>query len=105
MVVRHTLVASELRLFESDDPGPTDPFDACCNLVWQSPTVVWVRMLHGRMTLRLAQQLLDFVVAHGVKTLRATRAEGRILPGGKLLKDGTFEIDVQALAARRARKR
>ena len=105
MVVRHTPVISELRLFESDAPGHMAPFDACCSVVWETPTVAWVRMLHGRLTLRMAQQLLDFFVERGVKTLRATRADGRILPGGKARDDGTFEIDVQALAARRARKR
>lgn len=102
-MIRHTPTLSELRFFEADDPPPMAPFDACCNVIWESERVVWVRMMHGRMSPKLLRELIAWLHERGVQILRAHRAPHRLLPMAVRRPDGSYELDVAAALARAAK--
>lgn len=99
-MIEHSLTVSELRMFSAARPDPAADFDASCMLIWQTPTVVWVRLLKGALTRALMAELLQWLQAQGVHTVLARRVDGRVLPMGRKRADGTYEIDLPALAAR-----
>ena len=93
-MIRHAITTSELRLFESDDPAPMAPYDACCILVWETDRTVWLRMLHGSLSMRLLRQLINWLAAHGVETVRAHRAPRRLMPLAAQREDGSYELRI-----------
>lgn len=94
MTIRHTPLVSELRLFEADAPPQQATYDACCNVVWESDRVIWLRMLRGRLTLKLLRELVDWLDAQGIVTIRAQRAPRRLLPLATRREDGSYEVRV-----------
>jgi hypothetical protein len=99
-VIRHSPTLSELRFFEAANPPPMAPFDACCLVVWETERVIWLRMLHGRLTRKLMRELLAWLVERGVDVVRSHRATGHVLPLGVERSDGSWETRVADLAAR-----
>lgn len=99
-MIRHTPTLSELRFFEAANPPPMAPFDACCLVVWETERVIWLRMLHGRLTRKLMRELLAWLVERRVDVVRSHRATGHVLPLAVERPDGTWETKVADLAAR-----
>lgn len=99
-MIRHSRTVSELRFFESDDPAPMAQFDACCLLIWDSPTVIQLRMLHGALSRKLLRELVDWLDAARIEYVRARRADGRLLPLGVMQPDGSYVVEVARLVER-----
>jgi hypothetical protein len=99
-MIRHAVTLSELRFFDADEPAPMAPFDACCLVMWESERVVWLRMMHGRMSRKLIRQLVAWMADHGVELVCAHRAQGHVLPLARQREDGHgLEVRVADLVA------
>ena len=99
-MIRHAITVSELRFFEAGAPAPMAEYDASCMLVWETSTVIWVRMLKGGLSRNLLRQLLQWLLDHDISTVRAHRASGHVLPLAVLQPDGSYSTDVAQLAGR-----
>jgi hypothetical protein len=99
-MIRHAITVSELRFYADDNAGPMADYDASCMVVWETPFIVWIRMLRGGLSRALLRNLLEWLVNQGIVTVRAHRAAGHVLPLAKEQPDGSYSTDVQALAAR-----
>ena len=103
-MIRHTPTLSELRLFEAASPAPMAEYDAACLLLWETPQVVWIRMLKGHVSRKLLRELLQWLLDNQVHTVRAHRAAGHVLPLSVLQADGAFSVSVADLATRFLRR-
>lgn len=99
-MIRHALTISELRIFEADDPAPMAEYDASCLVVWETPTVIWLRMLRGGLSRKMLRSLLAWLVAQRIEVVKAHRAAGHVLPLAKAQPDGSFSVSVPELARR-----
>ena len=94
-MIRDEPLTSTVRFYNNDDADKFADFDAVCTLVWESPTVVWVKGLHGEMNLKLIKQFADYLNSRGVKTLKAFRADNRRLPFTTNRDGNMVEMDVE----------
>ena len=89
-------------MFNSDAPGPYEPYDAIATVLWEAdPHTIWLQGFHGKVGLRILWQLHAWFVEQGITTVKAHRADGHVLPGGVLGPDGGAPVDVAALGRRR----
>lgn len=75
-----------------------DDYDGICTIRWDPPETCWVSALKAeregprRINRRVWRQFIEALMAEGVRYVRATRAEGRIIPRAEKLPDGSFQI-------------
>lgn len=93
-------MTSTLRFYEAESGDPFQPYDAVCTVIWESPSVVLIRALHGRFTVPLMRDLCRFLLDNHVQTVRAMRDGSRRLPMGEVQPDGHTLIDVAEFAER-----
>lgn len=60
----------------SDKPA----YETACNFIWETPTSLTISMLNGETPRVLLRELLEKLDELGVKTVHASRAEGRLMP-------------------------
>ena len=101
-MIRHERVCSLLRMFNADAPHPFEPYDAIVTVLWEAdPHTIWLQGFHGKVGPRIIWQLHAWLVAAGITTVKAHRADGHLLPGGVLGADGVTTIDIAAITRRR----
>ena len=101
-MIRHERVCSLLRMYEADEAGWCDPYEAIATVLWEDdPRVIWLQGFHGRVNMRILRQLRAWLVAEGITTVKAHRGGGHTLPGGVLGPDGVTTLDVAALVRRK----
>lgn len=88
-----------LRIGDGDPQDPYRKFSATCTLVYESREVVWVKALVGQLTKQQLRELLAWFLAHGVKTVKATRAPGHRLPGFVEV-DGHLQLELASMRER-----
>lgn len=98
-MIRHDHVASALRFYASDTPGPFEPYVATCTLLWETNAVVWIVGMHGAMSRKHVREMVQFLHAQGVTTAKAHRHPSHRLPFGVDVGDHV-EMNVAAVAAR-----
>ncbi|KQP12470.1 hypothetical protein [Pseudorhodoferax sp. Leaf267] len=76
------------RFYLQDDAAPMSDYQLVCTLNWESPNVVWVHGLMGRGSRKLWRDFAAKLHEVGVEQIRATRAEGRVLPRARPHPDG-----------------
>lgn len=93
-MIRYTETTGELRFFDDDDAPHMARFDASCVVLWEQPTVVWIRMLStnagSSVTRKMLRDLVDWLVEHRVEMVRSRRGMGHLLPLARLQPDGSF---------------
>lgn len=73
---------TELRFCADHPPGAAmPPYYLSCNLIWESPTVVWVTMMTGAFKRHCIRELEDWLRERGVTLVKAHRVQGHVLPG------------------------
>ncbi|MDB5846544.1 MAG: hypothetical protein JWP29_296 [Rhodoferax sp.] len=100
---RGRTLVSEIRFSPDGHAGEHPPFFAACNLLFESPTVVWISMLSGepgRVGRRQLRELAELLVPRGVVTVMAERAEGHRIPRAVQLESGDWAIPAAAFARR-----
>lgn len=68
-------------------------------VVWETEDTIFINGLHGAMTRAMQRELLDWLIAHGIKRVKAHRAPQRSLPFARRVDDHE-EIEVADLVAR-----
>ena len=99
-MIRHALTVSELRIFDAEDPAPMAEYDASCLVVWETPSVIWLRMLRGGLSRKMLRSLLTWLVEQRIEVVKAHRAHGHVLPLARVQPDGSFAVAVPELAGR-----
>ena len=89
-----------LRCFYDPNPAQMADFDVSFLVEWEPPDAAWVWLGKGQLNRALLRELLDWMADHGVKTIKAMRAEHRRLPGGVRQLDGSMWIDVASMRQR-----
>jgi hypothetical protein len=99
-MIRHEVQVSSIRFYNTETDDPYAPYDAICSLTWESPSVIWIKGLHGELTRKTLRDLLGFLTTNNIQTVKAHRATGRTLPG-LTVREGSFaEVSVSDLAKR-----
>ncbi|WP_326535807.1 hypothetical protein [Pseudorhodoferax sp.] len=89
------------RFYEQDSAAPMADYQLVCSVNWESPQVVWVHGLMGKGSRKLWRDFVAELHTQGVQQIRATRAEGRVLPRARPHPDGHgLVMDVADLLAR-----
>lgn len=99
-MIKHEVLISVLRFYESDEPNEYEDYVAVCNLVWESKNTVWIKGLHGNMKRKNWRKLLKFLDNHKIETLKIIRAPHHKLPLADYLNDHYAEIKVSKLTNR-----
>jgi hypothetical protein len=99
-MIRHEVQISTIRFYNEPTDDPFAQYDAICSLVWETPTVLWIKGLHGDLTRKTLRDLLSFLVENGIQTVKAHRSAGRTLPGLKTRNGQFAEVSVTDLANR-----
>ena len=102
---RYTPRTAELRIFESDDPGAFEAFDAFATIVWVRHDIVCLYGLRGTMNRSMVWDIVRTLYRMGAKTIYAERAPGRRLPFADQVETGDFagmwRVDLERFAARK----
>ncbi len=100
-MIHHEVQVSILRMFENENAVVgDDPYDAIMTLVWLDKHTVYAKGLHGKLSRKLAFELVRKLISMGVNVVKAHRAEGHSLPGAVLIAENEYELDLHALAVR-----
>jgi hypothetical protein len=97
-VIVHTLTFSELRFFKGEWAEGVE-YDASCVVMWESPTIVWLRLLQGTLTRKMLRELLDWLISNGIEEVKANRGGKHSLPLS-VKKDSYYSLVVKELAAK-----
>lgn len=92
--------ASVVRFYSEPDPKPMADYHAVCTLWWESAAVVWMHGLKGNGTRALWREFVQALADRGVRTIKATRAAGRILPRARQMPEGHYEMQIADLLTR-----
>lgn len=103
-MIRHDPMITTIRFYDVETEDPFYPYVAICTLVWESPSVIWVKGLHGDLSRKLLREFLIFLVDNKVKTVKAHRASGKTLPFIVFRENEYTEISVDALAEKFLKK-
>lgn len=95
-MVREEHIVSLLRFYDVDTDDPFATYAAQCTLMWESPTVVWVKGLTGKFSRRALRDFIGYVKHKGIKKIKSYRSSG-ILPFSTYVDDNYCEIDVDAV--------
>jgi len=93
-MVREEPVVSLLRFYDNDTDDPYAKYSAQCTLLWESPTVVWVKGLTGKFSRQALRDFAHYIESKGIKIVRAYRSSG-ILPFATKINEHYCEIDVE----------
>lgn len=98
---RFTPELYSMRAYAEATTDPFAPYVGIASLAWESPTVIWIRGMHGAVTRAHLRDLCRFCLARGIQTIKAHRDSARRLPFGERDPiDGHVEISVAEAAAR-----
>jgi hypothetical protein len=103
-MLRHEFLITLLRFYKEDKPSNYADYSAVCNLVWETPTTIWLKGFHGDMTRKNFRELLDFLVDNKIEIVKAFRSPKHILPLAVEKEGGYFEIKVRDLVNRFTKK-
>ena len=104
-MIREEKTITTVRFYHTESDDPYLPYDAVCTVVWESPDVVWIKAMNGKLTRKLMCDFVVYLYDQGVKTIKSTRGDGKTVPF-VTLKDGNyFEIDVEKAMERIAKRR
>lgn len=80
-MIRHQPRLGELRFSARSSDEAMPAYKGCCNVMWESPTTVWLSMLRADDLRRSEmRELVAWLVEHGVTIVKAHRAPGHRLP-------------------------
>ena len=79
-MIRHTVVISEVRFYSAETDDAFAPYCAICTLVWENPTTVWMRGLHGDLRRTQMVEMAEWMQNAGIKTVKAVRHPRHVLP-------------------------
>lgn len=93
-MIRHDELVSHLRFYSSESSEEYPPYDAICTLVWESSTVIWVKGLQGKMTLKLWKEFAQWLIDRKIKLVKLERAEKHTMPFASLKDGNYYEVEV-----------
>jgi hypothetical protein len=99
-MIRDEPLTTTVRFYENDDAEVFDDYDAVCTLFWESHHIVWIKGLHGTLSLKLMKQLVSYLYKKGVTHIKAYRAHTRNLPFTSNRVGNLVEIDVANIIKR-----
>lgn len=102
-MIRHELTASVLRFYALDSLDPFEPYVGICTLLWENPTTVWIKGMHGAISRMHLRELMVFCTEQRIETIKAHRAGGHVLPFMRLV-DDHMELSVSTVVAKLASK-
>jgi len=92
---------SIVRFFNDPNAGAFAEFDLVATIEWERhERTAWIHGMKGHANRYLLRELVDYLVSQGVRTIKAKRAAQKILPRGKVMQDGSIEIDIADLVKR-----
>lgn len=92
---------SVVRFFNDPNASMFAEFDLVATIEWERYSrTAWIHAMKGQANRYLLRELVDYLVSQGVRTIKAKRAAQRILPRGKVMQDGSIEIDIDDLVKR-----
>lgn len=102
-MLRHTIAISELRFFDADNPAPMARYDVSCLVMWEQPTIVWIRMMSRNsagegLSRKLLREFVQWLGDMGIEAVRSRRGVGHMLPLARLQADGSYLNIVSDLA-------
>lgn len=103
-MIRHELTSSILRFYPLECLDPFEPYVGICTLLWESPSTVWIKGMHGTISRAHLRELMVFCTDLQIETLKAHRANGHLLPFMRLAPDGHMELSVSQVVAKLAAK-
>lgn len=75
------------------------PYVAVCTVIWLWEGCVWLKALRGDMSRAMQNELIEWLMARGIKKVKAEREPGRSLPLARRIDDHE-EVDVAELYER-----
>lgn len=92
-MIRIETLISTVRFYDGEPSDPFAPFVGVATISWESPSVVWVRAMHGSFGRRQLRDLVEYLSSSGVTTVKAFRDPAKRLPFGVQVGDHV-EMDV-----------
>jgi hypothetical protein len=101
-MIHYSELVGTLRFYSetTGDPyGEMADYVAVGTVIFETADTIYLNGLHGEMTRAMQRELLDWLVGHGIKRVKAHRAPKRSLPFARRVDDHE-EIEVSDLVAR-----
>ena len=93
-MVRQEVLVTVLRFYTQENPKERDSYVAVCTLLWESPSIVWLKGLHGNLTRKVLRDLVQWLLDNKISLVKAIRASGS-LPLATYTRGEYCEIDVE----------
>lgn len=95
-MIRHEPISSIVRFYPEESDDPLAPYTASCMLVWETPTIIWIKGLSGTLNIALLRDFAKFLLDNKIETIRTFRASNHTLPLVTTVNGNYCEIDVAA---------
>ena len=89
-----------LRAYPEDDMPLMADFQLVCTCQQSGSDEVWIHGMLGTSNRIIWRAIAKALMARGIRYGRARRAQGRILPRGETMEDGSLRVDLQELSQR-----
>lgn len=89
-----------LRAYPEDDMPLMADFQLVCTVQQSGADEVWIHGMLGTSTRVIWRAIASALMERGIRYVRARRAQGRILPRGETMEDGSLRIDLDQLIQR-----
>ncbi|MGC3984846.1 MAG: hypothetical protein QM777_09010 [Pseudorhodoferax sp.] len=89
-----------LRAYPEDDMPLMADFQLVCTCQQSAADEVWIHGMLGQSNRVIWRAIAGALLGRGVRYVRARRAQGRILPRGETMEDGSLRVDLHQLMQR-----
>lgn len=95
-----TLPTFILRAYPEDDMPLMANFQLVCTVQQSGVEEAWIHGMLGESNRVIWRAIASALMDRGIRYVRARRAQGRILPRGETMEDGSLRVDLQQLVLR-----
>ncbi len=92
-MIAEEVVVSLIRFYDKPIETEYDKYSASCTLLWETPKIVWIKGLSGKLSRQVLRHLALHLMNKGVELVKATRANAT-LPWATKIDEHYCEIDL-----------